>query len=133
MKQLQIPKKYAPFFKDRVIQPIPKKVPGRTDYNYSIYSDIEIQRMNSNIKSILQSNYPTVLFTSQTESLLNSTGERLYCKVDWKPTPIYVGKEDVLEGTLHNDKRNLIEYISRRLKLRRLLKIDYFMDVSKPL
>ena len=124
-----IPNKYVQLLAEKKQVPqLIKKIKGKSDYKYSVYTNTDIQKVNSNIKSILQSNYPTILFKTETESVLNSTGERLHCKVDWKATPLYKGKEDVLEGLLHNNKNNLKEYISRRLKLDRLLRIDYFMD-----
>eukprot|EP00835_Amoeboradix_gromovi_P003622 NODE_247_length_12991_cov_0.678328.p8 type:complete len:133 gc:universal NODE_247_length_12991_cov_0.678328:10916-11314(+) len=132
MNKIQFPNKYLHFSKPRAEKPMIKKIKEKRDYKYSVYSDLDVQRMNSNIKSILQSNYPNILFNTNSESILSSNGERLNCRVDWKPTPIYVGKEEILHDILNNNKHSITEYISRRLKLKRLLKLEYFMSsISK--
>eukprot|EP00834_Sanchytrium_tribonematis_P000709 NODE_13_length_54415_cov_0.522424.p43 type:complete len:131 gc:universal NODE_13_length_54415_cov_0.522424:20700-20308(-) len=128
MKPVHIPPRLKHIFNPIQNKPIPRIVPARSDYKHSVYTEVEILRLNNNIKSILQSNYPTILFKTKTEAVLNKTGERLSCQVDWKATPYYKGTEDHLESKLYSDCANLQEYISRRLKLKRKIKLEYYQN-----
>ena len=126
LSNLYIPRRYEKMLLERPKPTVSKRINAKPNYKFSVYSPVDLERLNSNIQSTLQSNYPNILFDTQTSTIMNSSGERLYCKAEWRATPIYIGKEDVLERILHSKKQSLQEYMSKRLKLKRLLKIDYF-------
>ena len=125
INSIKIPLRYEKMLSEQPKVALSKVIRAKPNYVYSQYNEKDINRINSNVKSILMSNFPTVLFETTTEAIMNKTGERIHTIALWKATPIYIGQESVLEEMLSFKKMNMRDYISRRLKLRRKLHLDF--------
>ena len=127
---MHIPSKFKHFFDAPSTGPSIKRMNKKPHRHFTSYTEIDLNRYNKHIQSILQSNFPTIVLKSHLSSAMSTTGERLICQIDWKATPFYKGSEVHLEGNLMEARESLQVYISRRLKLKRKVKLEFYQALE---